>query len=149
MKYVLTSIENQIKATFEAMKFKFNYDKIERNSIEFNEIFEYFLKSWEGGMVILCNFLNRQCFNDPNLKSLYIPKFPEIQFLLKKYGNVIKAYLLDSFFEFGVDINKGVSFEIFSKWILKDHDLEIVYSQKRLKIAVSLTCCKEIGLLIQ
>lgn len=146
IKYALLSNESKIKATFEAMKFSLIYN--DRNYLEFIEIFEFFIISWNCGLDILYDLLNKNCKEELNEKNIFIPPHHSLNYLIKKYENVIKTYLIDSFLEFGMDVKQEISYDMFKLWILKNHDLEIVYHNKRLKIAVSMICLNDIGLLI-
>jgi hypothetical protein len=126
---------------------KFSLINNECNTIEFNEIFEFFLRSWQHGFHLLYNLLDHQgTVQEFTMKKVFIPKHHDFDYLIKLNEKEIKKHLTNTFKEFNIDLNKPIPYDIFKKWVIKDHDLEIVYYNKRLKIAVTLMCLNEIGM---
>jgi hypothetical protein len=118
----------------------------ERDSIEFTEIFEYFVSSWKRGFWLLENILSNN--QDLKEKGIFIPeKHGQLDYLILKYEKNLKEYLMNSFSEFNLNVMKGINYTIFQNWLLKGHDLEIVYYNKRMKVAISLLCVDEIVLI--
>ena len=122
--------------------------KSNRNTIEFNEIFEFFMNSWKKGFQLLENILNNSS-NEFNERNIFIPRNSnQLEFLLQKNEKQVRQYLVSSLSEFNVNLNSGIGYEIFKNWIEKGHDLEIVYVNKRLRVAVSLLCLNDIVLVM-
>jgi hypothetical protein len=120
------------------------------NNIDFTEIFEFFKNSLKYGFNIMYNLLNNQCKENLLINEIYILKINELDFLLSKYENNLKNYLVNSFSDFyGYTENvaeKSIPYDIFMMWILKDHDFEITYGNTKLKIAITLMCLSDIGI---
>jgi len=120
--------------------------KYERNTIEFNEILEFFINSWKRGFELLDNILHNN--KELKAKNVYIPdQHHRFDYLIDKYENKIKEYLENSFLEYQINVMRGIPYDIFKRWLEKGHDLEIVYYNKRMKVSMSLLCLNEIILL--
>ncbi len=151
MKFLLSSNDAKIRVSFEAMK-NSPVVRIEKhyNFIEFSEISDFFLISFKIGLNLLSKVLSSQCKEELQGKGVFIPNQYDLDFLIKKYEENIKSYLIDSFKDYygklEIISDKMIPYEIFKKWIMKDHDLEIVYFNKKLKVAVTLMCLNDIGL---
>jgi hypothetical protein len=119
--------------------------KYERNTIEFNEILEFFINSWRRGFELLDNILYHN--EELKAKNVYIPEKPHrFDYLIEKYENKIRDYLENSFLEYKINVMRGIPYDIFKGWLEKGHDLEIVYYNKRMKVCMSLLSLKEIVL---
>jgi hypothetical protein len=120
-----------------------------KNYLDFAEIFDYFFKSWVYGFRIIFNYLNKNCREEFTKLGIEIPhSTQQMDNIILKYDENLKLYLLQSFNEIGVDVSRGINFELFNKWITKDHTLEITYYNKTFKIAMSLVCLEGIEILM-
>lgn len=81
-------------------------------------------------------------------KGIFVPrKHHQLDYLIKKYEKNLREYLENSFAEYNINTILAIPYDIFQRWIHKSHDLEIIYYNKRMKVAVTLMSLNEIVLI--
>lgn len=157
IKLLFSSDEMKSRAAFEVMKYPVAMTSLNSNPkdiVTLNEILHFFMISWKHGFHILYNLL-RQYKEELARKYFFQAEHHQLDYLIKKYENNVKTCLIESFKEYSAgqnnkfDVYKGIPYEIFRQWVTKDHDLEIYYYNKKLRIAVTFRCLNDIGLVIQ
>jgi hypothetical protein len=78
--------------------------------------------------------------NQPIPGKLHLDSF------IPKFEENLKVHILGAFNEIGLSA-QNVTFDNFSKFMEIDHTLEIMYCNKRIRIAMSLNCLNDIGLI--
>lgn len=115
--------------------------------IEFNELLQYFMSSWNYGFKILINIINMsQVKEDLNKNNIPIPMKNQLDFLIERSIDDLKGYLMNTFLMIGVKDPSTITYDTFKMWIAYDHTLEICYFNKRVRIAIDLMCLNDIGL---
>jgi hypothetical protein len=158
IKHILLSDDVKTRISFEVMRkydSKSNNVNTDQYGIPFNDIVEYFSYSWKSGLYLLYTITNQQCKGELISNGILVPGKGDLDFLITKYKYSLVQYLIDSFSKFNINLSQNdsyqyvnIPFDIFKKWIYLDHDLEITYYNKRIKIAVSLLCLRNVGLLV-
>jgi len=78
-------------------------------------------------------------------KNIPTPSITQFELWASKYENNVKIYLTNDFRENGIDINKPIDFEIFKKWITRDHSFYLTYATKSVVIATTFSDLDDIG----
>lgn len=78
-------------------------------------------------------------------RNIPTPNITQFELWANKYETNLNIYLQNDFRENNLDINKPIDFDIFSKWLLKDHNLYLNYADKSIVIATNLMGLDEVG----
>ncbi len=115
--------------------------------LDINELLQYFVTSWNYGFRILYNILNmNQIKDDLIINNIPVPAKNQLDFVIEKNTEELKNYLISSFQMLGVKDTSNITYEAFRLWIAYDRTLEIIYFNKRVRIAMDLMCLDDIGL---
>lgn len=112
--------------------------------LEFNEISEFFFKSWVYGYKHL-GWLVKRDKADLQSKGIPTPSITQFELWANKFENYIKVYLQNDFRECGMNPNNPLEFDAFKKWIYRDHNLYLTYTIKSITIATSLIGLDQVG----
>ncbi len=127
---------------FNAMKRNQN-----QNYLTFNDIFDFFKKSWEKNFKFLYDYINYYLRDEFIRKNIVIPSnLQELYGLIGLHEEDLKNYLVSSLYDSGFfDINSTIGFNLFKNWAKKDSNTEITYGGKIFKFANSLNFMVNIG----
>ncbi len=78
--------------------------------------------------------------------NICIPAKNQLDFLIDKNTEELKNYIISSLQIAGIKDTSNISYEAFRSWISYDRTLEIIYFNKRIRIAMDLLCLDDIGL---
>ncbi len=78
-------------------------------------------------------------------KGIPVPSITQFELWANKFENHIRIYLSNDFRECGVDISRPIDFDLFRKWIYRDHNLKLTYTIKNVVIATSLISLDDLG----
>lgn len=84
--------------------------------------------------------------DDLNKNNVPVPAKNQLDFLLDKNREEIKKYLANSFSSIGAKDLSNINYDTYKLWITNDHTLEIIYFNKRIRIAMDLMCLDHIEL---
>lgn len=143
IKYILLSDEAKFRVSFEAMRTGVRDRNEVRPYLNVEDIVDYCSKSCLYAFHLLYILISQQWRDEFDTRGLYIPHFEEFDYAIKKNQMNLKDYVANS-----LSNKVQISYEDFKKWISTDIDLEISYYNKRVKVALTLLCLKDIGLLI-
>ena len=87
-----------------------------------------------------------QVKDDLNKNNVPVPAKSQFDFLLDKNTEEIKKYIANSFYSIGVKDLSTINYDTYKLWIANDHTLEIIYFNKRVRIAMDLMCLDHIDL---
>lgn len=127
------------------------FNAIKRNpnsdSISFNEIFDFFRKSWASNFKYIYDYINYCLRDEFTRNNIIIPSNPqELYGLINLHEDELKNYLMSSLYDSDyVNIDGPMKFDCFKKWALKDHSTEISYGGKVFRFANSFTFMDNIG----
>jgi hypothetical protein len=124
-----------------------NYEvmKLDRNKVhlEFSEVYEFFIQSWVYCFKFLQQFIENRCKEEFVKSEYYVPKDNQLEIVIPGHEAEVKGYLTAHFGEKTTQID----FELFKKFYEQDHTLEIIYYNKRIRMAMSLACLDDIEIL--
>ena len=104
------------------------------------------MNSWYYSFNFLNYLLNTQLKEELIKANLPIPNKIQLDSFIPKFEENLKLHILTTFNEIGLTA-QNITFENFAKFIEVDHTLEIYYCNKRIRVAMSLYCLNEIGLI--
>lgn len=125
--------------------------KENRNYLEFNEIVEYFFKSWIWAFKHLGWLVKRDKgkifikLAELVQKNIPTPSITQFELWAEKFENNIHIYVQNDFRECGLDSSRTMDFESFKSWINKDHNLFLSYADKSIVVATNLAFLDDIG----
>ena len=138
---LLSTPEMKIKVLFEAMKLK------KKNYLTFDEIREFFQRSWDTSFSSLYNIINYKF--KPEFTANRIPIPPSQRDLVAvgtRHSENLYNYLVKNLYDSGINTNQNITYEEFKKWAMKDNTIEINYAGKYFRFATSLMFMEKIGL---
>lgn len=115
-----------------------------RNSIEPNEIKDFFYKSWIQGYRHLgwqikkdkAEFINRK---------LPIVSIKQLEIWATRYESTVKQSIEADLINNKINTSSSIDYETFKKWIYVDHTIYVTYAHKSIRIATNLTQLDDIG----
>ena len=118
-----------------------------QNYLSFNDIFDFFKKSWERNFKFLYDYINYYLRDEFIRRQIVIPNnLQELYGLIGLHEDDLKNYLISSLYDSGfIDINTNIGFNLFKNWAMKDNNTEITYGGVCFKFANSLNFMVNIG----
>ena len=118
-----------------------------QNYLTFNDILDFFKKSWERNFKFLYDYINYYLRDEFNRRQIVIPNnLQELYGLIGLHEDDLKNYLISSLYDSGfIDINSTIGFNLFKNWAMKDNNTEITYGGVCFKFANSLNFMVNIG----
>ena len=118
-----------------------------QNYLTFNDILDFFKKSWERNFKFLYDYINYYLRDEFNRRQIVIPNnLQELYGLIGLHEEDLKNYLISSLYDSGFfDINSTIGFNLFKNWAMKDNNTEITYGGVCFKFANSLNFMVNIG----
>ena len=127
---------------FNAMKRNQN-----QNYLTFNDIFDFFKKSWERNFKYLYDYINYYLRDEFNKRQIVVPSnLQELYGLIGLHEDDLKNYLISSLYDSGfININGQIGFDLFKNWAMKDTHTELTYGGVCFKFANNLNFMSNIG----
>jgi hypothetical protein len=116
--------------------------KTDRKKVELSisEIKSFFINSWISANQLFTLILERNYANEFISNNIIQPKFDHFDYIRDKYEKDIEQYIQTT-------LNgecASIDYDTFRKWIAIDHTLELYYSGKKFRVAITLTCLNDI-----
>ena len=118
-----------------------------QNYLTFNDIFDFFKKSWERNFKYLYDYINYYLRDEFNKRQIMIPNnLQDLYGLIGLHEDDLKNYLISSLYDSGFfEINSPIGFDLFKNWAMKDTNTEITYGGMSFKFANNLNFMVNIG----
>jgi len=120
---------------------------LNQNYLTFNDVLDFFKKSWERNFKYLFDYINYCLRDEFTRRQIVIPNnLQELYGLVGIHEEDLKSYLVESFYNSGVfDIKSPIGFNVFKNWSMKDNNTEIIYGGMSFKFANNLNFMSNIG----
>lgn len=115
-----------------------------RNSIEPNEIKEFFFKSWIHGYSHL-GWEIKKSKGDFINRKLPMVSIKQLETWASRYENTVKQSIEADLIKNSIDPSSSMSYQTFKKWIYVDHTIYATYAHKSIRVATNLTQLDDIG----
>lgn len=138
----LSKSETRLNILFNAMKYD-NY----RNYLVFDDIYNFYLKTWGSGFHYIYNCLNYFYRKECEKSNIPIPNnMNEFNAVIGRHQEDLKNFLLQNLYESGVNPRQNINFEMFKLWAKIENPVIIEYAGKNFMFATSLNFMNYVGL---